>query len=454
MKKALRVCLLLLLLSFGFHYLAWAQPGPAAPAATSAAAKVPGASEAAPKLVVPPGAQAGPNFNVETATQAWLDTLTPAQKAKSNAYFEGGYWLQLWGLLVSLAVAAVFLRLGLGRRLQAVVNQIRRPNLQNLAFCAFYLVLAALLTFPWTVYTDFFREHHYGLSNQTFGAWLSEALIGLAISTVVGSLLLMALYVAIRRTGRRWWVWGGTVAVLFIFVSAFLGPVFISPLFNKYTPLPASPVRAQLLSLARANDVPATNVYLVDASRQSKRVSANVSGLGATIRISLNDNLLRRCSPEEVQGVMGHELGHYVLNHIYKNVLEIGLVILIGFAFVDWGFRRLTARSGPAWGISGLSDVAGLPLLVALFSVFTFLATPVFNTIIRTAEMEADQFGLNAAREPDGEAAVDMKLSEYRKISPGSWEEILFFDHPSGHTRVHTAMQWKAEHLSDPQPAP
>ena len=444
----LRPLLLLLLLSLCPGRPAGAQAG------TLASTTPPAGPAAGPRLVVPPGAQAGPHFNVKTATQAWLDTLTPAQQARSDAYFEGGCWLLLGGLLVNLAVAAVFLRLGLARRLKAAVGRLRSVNLQNLAFSALYLVLAAGLALPWTVYTDFFREHQYGLSNQTFGAWLSEALTGLALSVGFGSLLLMGLYVAIRRAGRRWWVWGGTVAVLFIALSSFLGPVFISPLFNSYTPLPPSPVRARLLSMARANGVPATNVYLVDASRQSKRVSANVSGLGSTIRISLNDNLLRRCSPEEIQGVMGHELGHYVLNHIYKGLLEIGLVILLGFAFVDGSFRRLTVRYGAGWGISGLSDVAGLPLLVAIFAVFSFLMTPVFNTIIRTQEMEADQFGLNAAREPDGEAAVDMKLSEYRKMSPGPWEEIIFFDHPSGRTRVRTAMQWKAEHLSDPQPAP
>ena len=451
MKHFFARCLLLFLLGFGDARPACSQVGAPAPAAAPGPAPT-AAAGATPWLVVPPGAQAGPNFTVETATQAWLDTLTPAQKAKSDAYFEGGYWLLLWDFLVSLTITAVFLHLGLGRHLKAWLGRrIRARNLQNLAFSALYLLLSSLLAFPWTLYTSFFREHQYDLSNLTFGAWLAEQLTGLALSTVLGSLLLMGLYVAIRRTGRRWWVWGATVTVLFLFVSSFLGPVFISPLFNTYSPLPPSPVRARLLSLARANDVPATNVYLVDASRQSKRVSANVSGLGSTIRISLNDNLLRRCSPQEVHGVMGHELGHYVLNHIYKNLLAIGLVILVGFAFVDWAFRRLTGSVG-AWGITDLADVTGLPLLMALFGVFMFLATPVLNTIVRTTEMEADQFGLNAAREPDGEAAVDMKLSEYRKISPGPWEEFLFFDHPSGRTRVRTAMIWKAEHLSDPQP--
>ncbi|MGI4885074.1 MAG: M48 family metallopeptidase [Janthinobacterium lividum] len=447
MNRLFRIFFLLLL-------VLGARQGAGAPPAAAALAAAPAAPAAPPVLVVPAGAQAGPHFNVETATQAYLDTLTPAQKAKSDAYFEGGYWLLLWGLLVDVAVAAVFLPLGLSRRMQGWVGGIRRVNLRTLAYGALYLLLAAALAFPWAVYVDFVREHQYDLSNQTFGAWLAEQLTGLALTVAAGAPLIMLLYVAIRRTGRRWWAWGAAGTVVFLAIGSFLGPVLISPLFNQYTPLPPSPVRARLLSLARANDVPATNIYLVDASRQSKRVSANVSGIGSTIRISLNDNLLNRCSPEEVEGVMGHEMGHYVLNHGWKSLLEMGLVILAGFAAADWAFRRLVARHGPAWGIGGLADVGGLPLLSVLFSFFIgFLAKPVFNTIIRTAEIEADQFGYNAARQPDGEATVDMKLSEYRKISPGPLEEFLFFDHPSGHTRVRMAMQWKAEHLSDKQPA-
>jgi STE24 endopeptidase len=201
--------------------------------------------------------------------------------------------------------------------------------------------------------------------------------------------------------------------------------------------------------MARANSVPADNVYLFDASRQTKRISANVSGLGSTIRVSLNDNLLNRCTPAEVQSVMGHELGHYVLNHIPKMLLYFVLLIGSGLWFVDWAFHRLVNRDGMRWGIRDVADVAGLPLLAVLFSLYNFLATPVFSTIIRTQEQEADVFGLNAARQPDGFANVAMKLSEYRKINPSPWEEAIFFDHPSGHTRVLTAMRWKAEHLQD-----
>lgn len=388
-----------------------------------------------------------PAFDVEAATRHYLDTLTPAQKAKSDAYFEGGYWLQLWDLVYALGVAGVFLGLGLSRWLRARTERLPRLWQRNWAYAALYLLLAAVLSFPLSVYEGFVREHQYGLSNQTFGAWLGEDLKGLAVSVVFGSMLVLALYGAIRRSGARWWVRGTAIVGFFIVVGVAVGPVFISPLFNKYTPLPAGPVREGILSMARANGVPADNVYYFDASKQSKRISANVSGLGSTIRVSLNDNLLRRCTPAEVQAVMGHELGHYVLNHIPKMLVFLLLLVGVSFWGVDWAFSRLVRRYGARWGVAGLADVGGLPLLAALFAVASFLATPVTNTIVRTNEQEADMFGLNAARQPDGFAAIAMKLSEYRKIEPTPLEEIIFFDHPSGRTRVQSAMRWKAEHL-------
>jgi STE24 endopeptidase len=442
LKRLPMLGLLLVLAAAPACLLAQATPAPATTAASAAAAAA--EASAAP---VAPVATAAP-FDVEAATQAYLNTLTPAQKAKSDAYFEGGYWLQVVDLLYALAVAAVFLRLGLGRWLQARTQRLARPWLRTLAFAAGYLLLAWALSLPLDIYEGYVREHAYGMSNQTFGAWFGENLTSLGLSVVFGSLVILAFYAAVRRAGRSWWAWGTGLAAVFLMIGIFAGPVLISPLFNKSTPLPAGPIRAAILSMARANGVPADNVYLIDASRQTKRISANVSGIGSTIRVSLNDNLLNRCSPQEVQAVMGHELGHYVLNHIPKMLVFFTLIIGLSLWLVDWAFGRLTARYGPAWGITGLGDVAGLPLALALLSGFMFMATPVRNTIIRTSEQEADMFGLNAARQPDAFASTAMKLSEYRKIDPSPFEEAVFYDHPSGHTRVRSAMRWKAEHLN------
>jgi STE24 endopeptidase len=199
--------------------------------------------------------------------------------------------------------------------------------------------------------------------------------------------------------------------------------------------------------MARGNGIPAHDVWTMDASKQTTRMSANVSGFGSTMRITLNDNLLRRGSLEEIEAVMGHEMGHYVLNHIAKDITFFTLVTLAGFGFLKWSLDWSLKRWGAKWGIRGVSDPAVLPLVVLLGSIFFFVLTPILNTHTRTTEAEADIFGLNASRQPDGFAQAAIHLGEYRKMKPGPIEEWVFFDHPSGYNRIHRAMQWKAENL-------
>jgi Zn-dependent protease with chaperone function len=238
--------------------------------------------------------------------------------------------------------------------------------------------------------------------------------------------------------------------MVFFFIGTVIAPVFIAPIFNKYYPLPEGPVRTEILSLARSNGIPVNNVYEFDASRQSKRISANVSGAFGTTRISMTDNLMTRASPREIEAVLGHEMGHYVLSHNAIGLTWIGIVLLVAFVFVNWGYRLLTGMFGGNWDVREISDPAGLPIAVALISLFFLFATPVTNTITRTLEAQADIFGLNTARQPDGFATVTLKLSEYRKLDPTPLEEFVFYDHPSGRSRIFMAMRWKAEHLNDP----
>jgi STE24 endopeptidase len=294
------------------------------------------------------------------------------------------------------------------------------------------------------VYTDFIREHQYCLSTQTFGAWMGDTLKDLAVTAITVPLAMMALYGVLRRSGRQWWVWGALVTIALMIVMVAISPVYIAPIFNTYTPLKPSPIRDEILRVAHANGIRAEEVYQVDASRQTTRVSANVSGILGTQRITLNDNLLNRASPGAILAVLGHEMGHYVLNHVYKMLLAFGVIIVVGFAIVAWGFDRLAARHASRWGVLAVEDPAGFPLIVLLLSTYIFLLTPVVNTVILTNEFEADVFGLNATRQPEGFAEAALLLSDYRKMDPGPLEEIVFYDHPSGRTRIFTAMQWKA----------
>jgi STE24 endopeptidase len=291
------------------------------------------------------------------------------------------------------------------------------------------------------------------MSNQTLGAWFGEWGKGFVIWFILGGVALVVFYAVVRKLERTWWVWGAIAMLAFLVFGAAIAPVAIVPLFNKPTRLTDQRVVQPILSLARANGIDAHEVWEIDASKQTKRVSANVSGLLGSERITLNDNLLNRSSLEEIEAVMGHEMGHYVLNHVYKGIVMFGVLIVLGFALLNAFFMRLAARNA-TWGVRGVSDVAGLPILCLLFGVYLFLITPITNTIIRTQEYEADIFGLNASRQPDGFARAALMLSEYRKMEPGPLEEILFYDHPSGRTRIHSAMRWKAEHPETWRPAP
>ena len=408
------------------------------------AAKI--AADFPPGLQVPAVAQPGPNFDVDKATTAYLALLSTEQRTRSDAYFEGGYWLQLWSFLYGLAVTAVFLLTGLSRRMRELAQRVSpRPWLYTLIYSALWVVALFALSQPLAIYTDFIREHDYGLSEQPFGGWVEDQLKGLGVGLVLAPPAIVAVYAAVRRAGARWWVWAtGLVFVFNLFVTM-IAPVFIAPLFNKYEPLPQGPTREAVLSLVRGNGIPTEHVGWFDASKQTTRISANVSGLWGTARVSLNDNLLNKTSLPEIKAVLGHEMGHYVLNHALRITIYLTLVYGVALALLHLAMDRALARWGARLRLGDRADPAALPLAIAILSVFMLLATPVLNAIIRQAENEADAYGLNAAREPYGFAMSAMRLSTYRKISPGPIEEILFYDHPSGYDRVRRSMTWLKE---------
>lgn len=391
-------------------------------------------------------------FDPVAATNAYLATVSGAARARSDAYFEGGYWLILWDTVVGILSVWLPLHFGVVRRLSAWAGRVTggRPALRALLFLPPFLALVGIMTLPWSIYTEWVREHQYAMSNQAFGAWFGEWAINFVIDTVLTSLLFLALFSLWRRLPRSWWAWGTLVAGGFLFVAILIAPVFIDPLFNKYTPMAASPLRDQIVQMAHANGVPTENVLVVDASRQTKRISANVSGIGPTVRVALNDNLLNRTSPAEVRAVMGHELGHYVLGHVASLLVAFTLLTGIIFLLLDGLTMALTKRFGGRWGIRERDDPAIVAPALIVASVLGMLATPLFNNIVRFHESQADYFGVNAARAPDGFAKVALRLSEYRKLEPSPLEEIIFYDHPSGRTRILMAMRWKAQHVGEP----
>src|SRR6266511_1762821 len=418
------------------------------PAQTSSATS----GDAAVKISGPgtdsPALQQSTPLDPAAATQTWLDSMPQDKREKSDAYFEGGYWLLLWNYLVAAGISILLLSSRISARLRDFSERLTKAKtLQVACYTVPYLLLIYVLSFPLNLYEHFFREHQYGLATQTFAAWFREQLIGLGITLIGGTIVLIVLYAVFRRAPRTWWIWGTVVAVIFSFVLVFIAPVFIEPLFNTYKPLTKSEIKDPILAMARANQIPVKQVFEVDASRQTTRVSANVAGVLGTTRIALNDNLLRQCTLPEIREVMAHEMGHYVLNHGAKLLTYFGIFVLIGFALTRTLFDAAVRRRGGRWGVRGIADPAGLPLLVLILSALVFVATPFLNTVVRVTEREADAFGINTSREPDGMAEVALKLGAYRKLDPTPLEEFIFFDHPSGRARIRMAMDWKAANL-------
>jgi len=396
-----------------------------------------------------PRPQPSNHFSADAATEAYLAEIPAAARARSDAYFEGGYWLILWDFLYGVVVALLLLNLRWSAKMRDLAERVTRLKfVHDIIYWVEYAVLTTILTFPLAYYEGYIREHKYGLATQTFGPWLNDEFKGLLINVLLGAIAVPILFAIVRRLPNTWWIWGAIVTCFFYAILAMIAPVFIFPVFNKITVLNDPKVTGPILSMARANNIPAHEVYQIDSSRQTTRMSANVSGLGKTMRVTLNDNLLRRGSLEEIQSIMGHEMGHYVLNHVYKGTFFISVVFVIFFALLNWSINWSFSRWGQSWQIRGIEDPAALALVLLLASIFFFSLTPITNSETRIAEHEADMYGLNASRQPDGFAQAAIHLGEYRKMSPGPLEEWIFFDHPSGRTRIHDAMTWKAENLS------
>jgi len=397
---------------------------------------------------IPAGAQfdASGHLDAEKATRAYLDTIPADKRAASDKYFEGKYWLLLWDALFTIVLMLILLFTGLSRRMRDLAAKGTRFKwLQVWIYFAEFTVLTTVVGFPLSLWEGFYREHMYGQSEQAFAGWFRDQLVSGAVGLVLGGIVVATLYAVVRKLPNTWHLWGSVVTIAFMMVLLMIGPVYLAPLFNTYTALSDPRVTVPILKMAHANGIGVDKLYEVDASKQTTQVSANVSGLFGSTRITLNDNLLHQASLEEIETTTGHEMGHYVLHHIPKMVSELAILIFVYFALLKLWVNGMQGRWGRRWGTNGLADVALLPAVVMAFTVMGLLSTPITNTLTRTQEFEADMYGLNAARQPDGEAQIDLKLGQYRKMEPGPVEEFLFFDHPSGYVRIHAAMLWKSE---------
>ena len=386
-------------------------------------------------------------FDPKAATAAYIDSLGEAALQKAHAYTVGSHWLLLWGLLVSAIVTWLIVRSHVLDRVEARLS-VRRRNLRAFVVSLVYFVVSAILTLPWVIYSDWWRNTAYDRTSQPLGDYLGQAALLTTVSAIVGALFMVALYALLRRAGKRWWIWSGgltAIALAFVFLAA---PVLLMPLLNKYSPVPDGPVRSALVEMAGKANIPPGKIYMYDGSRQSNNFTANVAGIGSSARVAISDVALKSASLDEVRAVTGHEIGHYVLAHSWQRLAVYSVLAVLLFFLAD----RLFPAAARAFGSNAaIDEPRGIPVLLFLVSLFGLLASPITNTLTRMAESEADLYSLRTENRPDALASALVKTAEYRYPRPSKIEEILFYDHPSVENRVRMAMEWKAAHPPAPE---
>jgi STE24 endopeptidase len=382
------------------------------------------------------------SFDPQAATAAYIDSLGADALATAAAYTAGNHWLLLWNLLVTAVITWVLVRTGILDRIDSRLAK-RGVTLRTWVVAAAYFLASGLLALPWSLYAEWSRERSYGRSSQPLLDFLGQSLLSLVLAAILVGLFFVGVYALMRRAGRLWWLWSGGLTAVALSFFLLAGPVVIEPLFNEYKPVPAGAVRDALVEMARRTDVPEDRIFVYDGSRQSNNFTANVSGLGGSARIAISDIAFKGASLDEVRAVTGHEMGHYVLGHVWRTVILMFALAIVFFFLADRLFPRFARTFGSR---AALVDPAGLPVLVFMVSLFFLFAQPLVNGMIRLGENEADQYSLETVNLPDALASALVKTAEYRYPRPGRLQEVLFYTHPSVERRVRRAMDWKATH--------
>jgi Zn-dependent protease with chaperone function len=382
-------------------------------------------------------------FNAEAATARYIDSLGAEELRKAAAYTAGNHWLVLWNLVVSAIITWLIVRSGILDRLQARLEG-RRFAVRAFLVSATYLLVSSILALPWAIYSEWWRDVSYGRSSQPLGDFLTQTSIATALTLLLGGLFLLGVYALIRWTGKRWWIWsGGLTAAAFAFMML-VSPILIEPLFNQYRPVPEGPVRDALVEMAHRADIPESRIFMYDGSRQSNNFTANVSGVLGSARIAISDVALKEASLDEVRGVTGHEIGHYVLGHVWRSLIVLSVLAVVIFFLTDRLFPWFARTFGSS---ARIEEPRGVPVLAFTVSLFLVLAMPITNTLSRMSESEADAYSLRTVNEPDGLASALVKTAEYRYPRPHALQERIFYTHPSVERRVRRAMEWKAAHM-------
>lgn len=357
----------------------------------------------------------------------------PEPSERALSYHRSGNVLWAANVVWGLIVPALFLFTGLSARIR---DWARRLGRKWFFVVAIYFVVFSLISYavslPLAYYEGFVREHAYGLSNQTFGKWFGDSLKSLLVDLIVGSLFLWVPYMLLRKSPRRWWLYTGLLVIPFLFAFILVVPVWVEPLFNKFGPVKDRALEARILRLAERAGIEGGRVYEVEKSEDTNTIDAYVTGFGGTKRIVFWDTILAKLDEQELLFVMGHEMGHYVLGHVWKTILFLSAVIMAALYAIHRTAGWLIGRYRHRFGFEQLSDIASLPLITLLFGAYFFIVTPVVLAYTRHSEHEADRFGLEITRNNHAAATAFIKLQteNLRVPRPGLLYKLWRESHP------------------------
>jgi STE24 endopeptidase len=382
---------------------------------------------------------------IDPASVAATDYFSTSQLDRIHDYRGPQRWLGLGELVVSGGTLALIALHPPTRLRRALERGKARPILVAAAAGGALSVVLVVVGLPLGAIAEQ-RARDFGLSTQNWGGWFEDLAKSTGIGIVfagVGGALLMAM---IRRFPRAWWAVGALAAVVLSAVFVSYGPVVIDPLFNKFTPLPDSPLRSEVLALAHEDGVDVGQVYGVDASRRTTGANAYVNGLGHTKRVVLYDNLLKDFSPDQVQSVVAHELGHVKHRDVPRGLLWLAIVAPAGMLVI----QRLTERFAPpdAGAGSRTAGPAVLPAAVLSIAIVSFLLNIPGNALSRQVERSADGHALDLDGNTAAFIAVERKLSlqNLGDPDPPGWLQLVFGTHPSTLDRIGYALTWARQH--------
>lgn len=335
----------------------------------------------------------------------------PEPSEKALSYYHSGNLLWIVGSVWGLLVPALFLFSGLSARIRSWAKRLGRKwfFVVGIYFTIFSLI-SFVASLPLNYYEDFVREHAYGLSNQSLGKWFGDALKGLLVIVVTGFLVLWVPYLLLRVSPRRWWLYTGLLTIPFLFSVILVVPIWIDPLFNKFGPMKDKALEAKILQLAERAGIEGGLVYEVEKSEDTTTLNAYVTGFANTKRIVFWDTTIAKLTEQELLFVMGHEMGHYVLGHVWKTILFFSAVTIATLYAIHRTAGWMIDRYKHRFGFDRLSDIASLPLIILLFGAYIFIVTPIVLAYTRHIEHEADRFGLEISKNNDAAATAFVKL--------------------------------------------